>query len=388
MMGVWKRQITWLFCTILVFHLTGFAGQSDPSGVGNQDDLLAVYISKNLMTPEDFVIKTFSDNDIVFIGEKHRVKHDVELIQRLIPRLYQAGVYNLAIEFGSHEDQELADRLVTGERYDSEIARKLIFRCLPMWGMKEYQDLYKVAWSFNRSLPAGVKTFRIVNLSYNPRWSLLKNGKSKAIWEKVLYRGSVDSFMAENLRQEVLDKGEKALVYCGIHHAFTRFQQPRLIEGSIKHIKERFGNTIYLYLKGKRTYTIFLHGPWETPSGKMILPVGGKIDRTMENLGIYPVGFDLRFSPFGQLKDDASQYSVGSSTLLLKNFCDGYIYQKPLNQYEGCTVDPQFVTSKNFPEFLAGTQASPTRSKTPQEFLKAMDADVDIQSRFSEALTK
>ena len=55
-----------------------------------QAELLG-YLEKNFRTPEDYVLSKFKDHEIVFIGEYHRIRHDVLLIQHLIPLLYKSG---------------------------------------------------------------------------------------------------------------------------------------------------------------------------------------------------------------------------------------------------------------------------------------------------------
>ena len=102
---------------------------------------LIQYLSTHWKSPEDYVVEKFSDYDIVFIGEFHRIKHDLELIHNLIPRLYQVGVHNLGIEFGSYEYQDKVDSLITGDKYDEDLARWLMFKGDAFWGYKEYMEI-------------------------------------------------------------------------------------------------------------------------------------------------------------------------------------------------------------------------------------------------------
>jgi len=69
------------------------------------------------------------------------------LIQNLIPRLYEAGVYNLGIEFGCHEFQDTVDYLVTAPTYDETLARWLMFKFASYWAFTEYEDIYRKAWN-------------------------------------------------------------------------------------------------------------------------------------------------------------------------------------------------------------------------------------------------
>lgn len=105
----------------------------------------AGWVKAHSSAPEEYVISKFRDHDIVFVGELHRVRHDVLFIQDLIPRLYAAGIYNLGIEFGVSEYQDKADALVTADRYDQSTARWLMFQSATYWGYQEYEDLYRAA---------------------------------------------------------------------------------------------------------------------------------------------------------------------------------------------------------------------------------------------------
>ena len=142
----------------------------------NVDDALARelrgFLSAHYTTPEECIVGTFRDHDVVFVGEAHRTKHDVELIQHLIPLLYRNGVFTLCTEFARREDQVLVDRLLTAPSYDEALAREITFRTLVFWGYQEYVDIYRVAWQLNRSLPAGARPFRILALGDSPDWSV------------------------------------------------------------------------------------------------------------------------------------------------------------------------------------------------------------------------
>ena len=123
---------------------------------------LAGWFEKNGDTPESYVVGLFSDHDVVFLGEYHRIRHDVLFVQSLVEPLYNAGVRVLATEFGRREDQPLIDSLVTAPEWDEGLAREIVFRQFIWWGYREYVDLYRAAWELNRGLPDGEPVFRIL----------------------------------------------------------------------------------------------------------------------------------------------------------------------------------------------------------------------------------
>jgi len=181
---------------------------------------LSKYLRANWKTPEGYIIEKFSQYDIIFLGEFHRIKHDVELIHNLIPRLYEAGIYNLGIEFGGYEYQDKVDLLVTAQEYDEDMARWLMFKFASYWGMTEYIDIYKKAWELNKSLPKDAPKFRVVNLGYRANWSLLGPNTSVEVRKNVFHKGDPDEFMAKVIFKEFVDKSQTALIYSGSHHAF------------------------------------------------------------------------------------------------------------------------------------------------------------------------
>lgn len=50
-----------------------------------KNESLVTYLKTDWLSPEDYVISKFKDHDYVFIGEYHRIRHDVMLISNLIP---------------------------------------------------------------------------------------------------------------------------------------------------------------------------------------------------------------------------------------------------------------------------------------------------------------
>lgn len=307
----------------------------------SENQRLVEYLEKNWQTPEDYIIDKFKDHDYVFLGEYHRIKHDVELVNRLIPRLYEAGIYNLCIEFGNIDDQPLVDSLLNMEQFDRQLAQKIIFNSGPFWGYKEYIDLYETAWNVNKQ-NYDKKKFRIVNFGppYYP---------CPAKWEG---EKEPDEYMADAVIKEVINKGEKALLYSGMHHAFTRYHQPRwdFENDTLVHfVTNRMGNIIYNKVKG-RAFNIFLHSPWGSDKGfneDSVLPVDGVIDSVMHVFGDKPVGFDVAGSPFGKLPAENSYYRLGYPAFTLDMFCDGYIFQTELKNYEFVTSERDFYTDEN-----------------------------------------
>lgn len=380
------RKVLLLLLSFLVI-IFGFISQK--KGVKEispeEKQKLVQYLKTHWRSPEDYVVEKFKDYDIVFIGEMHRVKHDLELIHNLIPRLYQAGIYNLGIEFGCYEYQDRVDKLITSDEYNDDLARWLMFKHYVIWGNNEYMDIYRKAWELNKSLPKNAPKFRVVNLNYKYR----EKWKWK-LWIKLLLNGDDDEHMAKIIFKEFVDKDQKALIYSGTHHAFTRYYQPFYDYKKKKFkrfIKKRMGNIVYQKIPD-RIFNIVLHKPWRTKASreKLNYPVGGVIDEVMKEFEDKRVGFDVKGSPFGKLGDNDTYYAIGYPDFTLSTICDGYIFQRHFKDYEGCTVDPKFITEKNLQEAIDYFDEPEMRKnfKTPEDFIKLMKERANIKKRFKE----
>ena len=375
--------IAFLLATTAAFALT-------PTSPSPDSKKLVTYLKAHAMSPEDYVVSKFRNHDIVFLGEYHRIKHDVELIHKLIPRLYKAGVRNLGIEFGCYEHQDKVDQLITADTYDENLARWLMFQQSSSWGYKEYQDIYRVAWQLNRSLPKHARKFRVVNLGYRPNWPARKEEMTSADWNKVWWNGDPDQHMADVVIKEFVNKGQKALIYSGNHHAFTQYHQPIYDFEKKKFIRfntTRMGNLVFNKV-GYRAFNIYLHAPWGSSTNPDVntRPMHGVIDEVMAKLDNRRVGFDVKGSPFGAISDTTSYYSLGHANFTLDKYCDGYIFQGGFEDYEGVTVDPLFVTDTNLEEAIAyfANPAFRKRVKKPEDLITAMRRSADIKSRFKD----
>jgi hypothetical protein len=346
---------------------------------------LVTYLREHAMAPAEYVVSKFRDHDIILLGEHHFIKHDVELVQSLIPLLYENGIRDLGIEFGCRELQDRADALVTAETYDEALARWLMFQWGTYWPYVEYLGLYRKAWELNRSLPEGAPKFRIVGLDYKARWDLVRENMPPRQWKAVLYKGPRDEFMARTIIEEFVKKRKKALVYMGQHHAFTRYHAAEYDFETKKPLltfTESAGNIVWRKI-GDKAFQICLHYPWQTTAGPRTydLPVDGVVDAVMKGPPVTRLGFDVAGSPFGRLGDDGAVYAAGRKPFVFSDFCDGYIYEKPFGEYEGCSVDPLFITADNLAEAIANLPSAAVKRKikTRGQFLEKMRWDADFR---------
>jgi hypothetical protein len=260
-----------------------------------------------------------------------------------------------------------------------------MFQWASYWPYVEYMDLYRKAWELNRSLPEGAPKFRIVGLDYRIRWDLVTEDMTPGRWKAVFFEGPRDEHMARTIIDEFVKKKKKALIYLGQFHAFTRYHAPDY-DFEKKRVTvmrdDGAGNIVWRKIK-RRAFNICLHYPWTTVSGAKTYdyPVDGVVDRVMKDSGTLRAGFDVAGSPFGRLGDEGAVYAAGRKGFSFGDFCDGYVFLKPFAEYDGCTVDPLYITRDNLAEAVANlpNAAIKNKIKTVSQFLEKMRWDADIR---------
>jgi len=371
------RYPVWILLALLV---TSFPIRSAelPQRDTKVVEQLKSYLQSHYMTPEDYVISKFQDHDVVFLGEWHRVRQNVELVQNLIPRLYEKGVFTLATEFARHEDQPLIDRLLSGSSYDEALARQVAFNEDVAWGYQEYVDIYKAAWRLNHQLPSKNRKFRILGVNGVHDWGAVSRHEepySEEPWAKVIL-------------DEVAAKGEKALVYSGIHHAFTQYRQPVepvMKDGKLTFVRfgeVRMGNHVFNAI-GKRAITISLHYPWPSSAGYdegVTYAADGYIDAVMAEIEarFRNAGFDTRGTPFGDLPGENSVYKYGYEKFTLSTFCDGYVIQGPLREYQAVTPIKDFINAGNLAAARAQMPNQKFRDASAEELNRGIAHDAGV----------
>jgi len=63
--------------------------------------------------------------------------------------------------------------------------------------------------------------------------------------------------------------------------------------------------------------------------------------------GPYPVGFNTADSPFSEVELNNSVYCHGYEKFTISDFCDGWIYMKPLSEYQPVTYIQDWINDSN-----------------------------------------
>lgn len=378
-------QFSLLFLAFL-FPILGFAQE-------NKATLDAVeYLKQHPKSPKDYLVSKFKNYPLILLGEDHAVKENLDFVKSLIPKLYHAGVYNLCMEFGSFEKQKELDELLNAEIFDERKAKDMFFYYNVGWAYKEYFDIYKAVWEFNKTLKPDAKKFRIVNLSYQYRWEHFKGGaRTPENMKAVFNLGTPDQFRTEIIKKEIINKDEKALIYMGHVHVFTKYRMPILKVNNddfCDYDEGMVGNRLYKLMPGK-IFNIMFHTPMFSKTQynpAYVSPANGELENALQKLDYPQIGFDLINTPVGKLKDN-SFFSFCHPDFKMEDFFDGYIFLKPFKHLTGCTYDDDFLTGKDW-TYIENNFPDPDwrKPKNLEEYKTEIKKYVNIKNRYKDVI--
>jgi len=346
---------------------------------------LAKDFNKYACDPFEYIVTEFNDHDIIFLGENHRIKHDLLFMCELIPVLYENGIRNMGFEFALEKDSSLIKEVINNKAFfNQEKANQILFNLIPYWGYKEYVDIFRSAWELNKNLPDTAEKFMIYGIMHDYDFSQMKT-RSDEYNEEVMLKvrkgvADPEGFMANSIINTFVESNRKALIYCGIHHAFTGYKGHGNRVGVI--VKDKIGD---------KTMTIALHYPWPGKKGftdRSVYPVNGYIDAFIRNFKSkeYAFGINVNLTSFGNLVDTTSYYNT-DDYMKLSSFCDGYIYLNAFSTAKGVTVQKNFINRKNYkyaksqlpnPELREGI----FRFVGPRALNEIAGMDADMEYRF------
>jgi hypothetical protein len=311
-------------------------------------EYLTRWVEANAKPAGDYLIGLFARKDVVVLGEAHHVREHKELVSGLVPRLYrEAGVRCIGWEFSHSKDNERLARLTTGPEFDAE-AVLAFARESVQWNSKEHWDFIEAVWRLNHSLEPGQEKMRLVGLDSD--WeptrtyvALRTEAEDSAEFQAAKSRGaSRDRHMAGQVEKEILDQGQKGLVFVGRAHDFTHHEFPPDVNWG----RDIMGRLLF-QRHGERVFQVWL--------GFGILSV---VSEAAERAGGSPLGFDLYSSPFAKIL--GAERFPDARNVTLDRVARGYIHFGPRSGLHRNTSIPGFVTPEMFERYKS---CAPSRTR-------------------------
>ena len=349
------------------------------------------YWRQHETAPLDYIASKFEEKRWVFIGEYHRIRHDVALIVELVPRLHEStSVRHLALEFLCRDHTAEANRLINAANYDRDDVIDFFRAQFPDWSYEEYVQIFESAWASNQKFAAERGAFRLVGLHPCVDWETIHySTDSEAVAAERDKLRRYDEIMAQELIDHVLRPGYPAVIFTGIAHATGKFAEYRV--GTDSQLI-RMGNLVNRAPYSKDMFFVALHAPFYDSAGNRdIYPFDGILDELMLAFG-RDIGFDVTGSPFEDIvHEQQSKHSI--TAYAFGELYDGYvIFETAIKEYVGATCIDDWVTDREellqFAHGLGNKEASEKFSAMTVEQFRAdqcaprPDHGVEFQRRF------
>jgi uncharacterized RDD family membrane protein YckC len=358
-----------------------------------QDSLFTSWIRENGKSPETYLIDIAAKHKVTLLGEMHGVKENLVFFNGVIPDLYyKSGVRCIGMEVMPACMNGSIKKLVNSRQYDEkramEIARSQPWRG---WGDKEYWDVLKTVWALNRNLPPNAPKMRLIGLDGNwegPNIGLLNIGGDKKgptpFMEKfravpaikaILIATSREGIMANNIEQEMINKGDKGIALVGFAHTMPQLGRLLIKNDKVIAVQQRMG----MLLGQKYKDDIFQVELFQTMDpeveDKAHPPLMQHfIESVIDKSAAGGVGFTIKNSPFEFTRDSYSAYFEFYPSVCYGDLAKGLIYLKPITKLTACTWAGGYVSDKMYmkykPFYELVTKQKFTNAKEVNEYFR------------------
>lgn len=324
-------------------------GSDEPVGVErvSQEDYpyLVRWLNKHAEPAAEYMVRLFDKHQVVILAEEHNVKEHKDFVIDLIPRLYhEAGVRCIGWEFSQFSKNRRLEKLISAPSYDEEAVLQFARDCSPDWNSKEHWEIIKAVWNLNRSLESGREKMRLIGLPGDidlTRMHIVARTKpiaspefqaSSEFQDLVTQSIKYDTSMAQHVGIEILQKGDKGLVFVGLGHDWTQYHYPPEFAFGVSLkpmgwlLKEKYGDRVF------QVRTLCSTDP-------------SFIDHVMQRKEHRWVGFNMRGSPFANILVPVGR---GAPDVPWARLAGGYVYVGPRASFHRNTAVKGFVTETMF----------------------------------------
>ncbi|RPJ05210.1 MAG: hypothetical protein EHM28_12555 [Spirochaetaceae bacterium] len=361
------------------------------------------YFGTHTQLPEDYVKDRFVDHKGVFLGEFNFslpqppmfvFRQNALFVKNLIPRLYEKGIYYLAIEYALAADQKEIDDILTAQEYDQKRVNRVLSNCYALFAYQEYADLFQEAWKINHGRLRGAPAFRIIALNIKIDYlNLLTNSSDPEIVNKALNNTNTvqEDFMYSVIEKEIINPDRKALIFINYNYCIKKNVNDVRRQFYQQYKLEYHGTPASLACEklGNKAAVVLVHNPWIRNDENFSFPLEGHFDAILRELpqSKQKIGFDLTGSPFEKITVTAF-VAPGVTNVPFGDLVDGYIFLGPLSSYEGPTPIANYVTEDNIDELKKFLNPDTADNVTPEKLQELLAQYAGGMTRFAQNLPK
>ena len=315
---------------------------------------IQTYLSQvDSSSPLQYVAEKFDTHSVVFLGEFHKRKQDLDFFKQIIPYLYLTkDIKIIGWEFGAADYQKMADSVVPASVFVRAKAIAIMRNSMYDWCFEDYLDVFKTIWQLNKTILQDSNKIKFLQLNkpFAPkRWNSLND--TVRLNER---KTSFDNILPIIVEKEVIQKNKKILIYCGWNHSLTRLQTPKFF--FLKEKEGRAGELLFNKYSTK-ICQLWLVAPFpprwwwykeltNNNNIKYVYPFEGVFNQLYDTLK-KPFFLDAKNAAFADLKDYNSFYAFDTwGGIKLKNFCDGAVMLAPFDKVDPINIISDWVTTQ------------------------------------------
>ena len=331
----------------------------------SQEDAAAYgsYMAESARPADEYLRSAVENHQITYLSELGAIGDEPAYLAAQLPQLVeQAGLNTLGLYFLLAADQPQIDRLMASSSFDADLANRLLFNRLVIWGYREYRDILEAAWRIEQQSPGAL---RVLGLNVQQDFSQLTEDSDIEDPQKVrtiLANGIPDRVMAETLTSFLQqNSGARVLAFISREQGFPDLDLPYYtaqLAGLGYENENSFARLVHM-----AGYTddasLTFHSLWPSneTANRSDYPGSGSIDAGLDSWEAaegelpLPVGFDIA-GPLESVVIQRSFYNYGFSgegddVLYFGRLFDGYIVLKRLPDLLMATPIDGFITEEN-----------------------------------------
>ena len=317
-----------------------------------------------LQSASEHLVELAGSKQLVLLGDQIGISQHVSFVGQILPEMYEAGVRNLAWEFTNSRVQPQLDNLLSSDVWDEAQCTDLFIDLLGIgFTYREYAEVVRAAWSFNRTLESGSPAFRIIGLgipTYVEDPALL-DGRSAAElelrnwWMGGHYRDMAAFHMANILTSEILRVGERALVWVSGERSTTRLVQ---WDDGVPTVT--VGNLLHRWV-GEGVSRAVFHGA--VADRDAVQRVEALVAAAPEQPETFGIALDLATLGNVGLSELVGSIDGVDTSLRLRDVADSYIWLGGVESWKPCELIPNVITAENFNQIEARYRALDPRAE-------------------------
>lgn len=308
--------------------------------------------SEELLSPKDYIINAFNENDIVILSERHHgeLKQYKLIVEVIKDSKFRGNIYT---EVGTVNNTKKVNEFLLKEglsKEEKEIELNEIYRNWDyeiLWDNYNYYFLISSIFDINQGKNSKEK-IKLFPLDVSFSWDAIKCSEQLKMFFELMQFNTINRnyVMGENFVsafesiKKISPDNRKALVILNTYHGYTRIPKHLTLPSKpYIYSTAQYIFKTYPYI----TTNILINGYIFHPEPALV--ADGIWDAAFKINGNKNIAFTFKGTPFGSTQFDMYLFGRGyDKTSKFEDIFDGFIFCYPVEDFEIATGIPNIFT--------------------------------------------